>query len=245
MSEAARPTQRRARARRLLFGWLESWPKLRVEWAPETHLAPALVVFDLDGTLLRGATTCEILAKPLGHLDRMRQLERFSTEADLAAARAEMAGWYRGLPISELTAGLDAVTFAPGSEEAVALLQRSGITVAIASMTWEFAVECFARRHGVRHFLGTRLGPTGAVEHVWPRDKATWAPALGRQLAIPTHRLVAVDDSSGDVNVLRLAAHRVFLGDEMPAELADIHHAPRADLLAIAWWILPRLDTGA
>jgi len=67
--------------------WLEYWPQLRVEWPSETHPAPALAVFDLDGTLLRGRTVCELLAEPLGRLDRMQQLERFSTEADLAAAR--------------------------------------------------------------------------------------------------------------------------------------------------------------
>jgi HAD superfamily phosphoserine phosphatase-like hydrolase len=230
----------RIRAKR----WLEYWPNLSVEWAGENRLAPALVVFDLDGTLLRGDTVCELLARPLGRLDRMRQLERFSSEADLAAARAEMATWYRAVAISQLTAGLHAVPFAPGAEEAVALLRRSGITVAIASITWEFAVACFAQRLSVTDFVGTRLAQTGAVEHVWPRDKATWAQALCRRLSIPPHRLVAVGDSSGDVELLRIAAHRVFVGENLPPELPDVYHAPRADVLAVTWWIMRRLDTG-
>jgi phosphoserine phosphatase len=33
--------------------------------------AHGLVVFDLDGTLLRGQTVCEVLAAPLGRLDEM------------------------------------------------------------------------------------------------------------------------------------------------------------------------------
>ncbi len=225
--------------------WLEHWPKLEVEWPPEVQLAPALVVFDLDGTLLRGRTVCELLAEPLARLERMQQLERFSTEADLTAARNEMATWYRGRSVSQLTAGLNAVPFAPGAQEAVALLQRSGITVAIASITWEFAVECFARRLGVTHFIGTRLGPAGTVEHVWPRDKATWAHALCRQLSVPSHRLVAVGDSRGDVNILEIAAHRVFVGENLPPEITDVYHAPHADLLTVARWILDRLDAGA
>jgi hypothetical protein len=40
-------------------------------------------------------TVCEILAEPLGRLGRMRELERFSSDADLRAAREEMATWYR------------------------------------------------------------------------------------------------------------------------------------------------------
>jgi phosphoserine phosphatase len=225
--------------------WLVDWPKLRVEWPSETRDPPALAVFDLDGTLLRGRTVCELLAEPLGRLDRMRQLEGFATEADLAAARDEMATWYRGLALSQLTSGLQAVSFAPGSEEAVALLRRSGVTVAIASITWEFAVECFARRLGVTHFIGTRLGPNGVVEHVWPRDKARWARALCHQLAIPATRLAAVGDSPGDTDILQIAAHRVFVGDRLPPEIADVHHAPAANLLTVARWILYRLGAGS
>jgi uncharacterized protein len=224
------------------YGLAENWPNLRAEWPSETHPEPALAVFDLDGTLLRGRTVCELLAEPLGRLDRMQRLERFTTEADLAAARDEMATWYRGRSVSQLTAGLRAVPFAPGAEEAVALLHSSGIAVAIASITWEFAVECFARRLGVTHFIGTRLGPAGAVEHVWPRDKARWAQALCRQLSIPATRLVAVGDSSGDADMLQIAAHRVFVGDRVPPEIADVYHAPGANLLTVVRWILDRLD---
>jgi len=55
------------------------------------HRWKALVVFDLDGTLLRGPTVCEVLAESLGRLERMRQLERFAGDQELRAAREEMA----------------------------------------------------------------------------------------------------------------------------------------------------------
>ena len=57
--------------------------------------ARALVAFDLDGTLLRGLTVCEVVAVSLGQLDRMRQLERFASRLELRQAREEMAVWYR------------------------------------------------------------------------------------------------------------------------------------------------------
>jgi hypothetical protein len=47
----------------------------------------ALVVFDLDGTLLRGRTVCEVLAEPLGRLERMRDTE-MTARADIASVRA-------------------------------------------------------------------------------------------------------------------------------------------------------------
>jgi hypothetical protein len=46
-----------------------------------------LAVFDLDGTLPRGPTVCELLATPLGRLERMRQLEVCTIKSELIAAR--------------------------------------------------------------------------------------------------------------------------------------------------------------
>ena len=39
-----------------------------------------LVTFDLDGTLVRGNSVCEVLAHKLGHLDRMRMLESIASQ---------------------------------------------------------------------------------------------------------------------------------------------------------------------
>jgi hypothetical protein len=55
-----------------------------------------LAVFDLDGTLLRGPTVCEVLAQALGRLGHMRQLEALIaglSDVDIAAAREEMVRW--------------------------------------------------------------------------------------------------------------------------------------------------------
>jgi len=53
-----------------------------------------LVVFDLDGTLIRSLSACELLARGLGRAERMRQFEALSTPAEIAQARLEMAAWY-------------------------------------------------------------------------------------------------------------------------------------------------------
>jgi phosphoserine phosphatase len=133
-----------------------------------------LVVFDLDGTLLRGLTVCEILAAPLGRLHATQSFEVLTSEAEIAKARIEMARWYAGVPRARLLEPLGAAAWAPGTCEGVARLLVEGVEVAIASITWQFAVEWFARQLGVSRFLGTGLSPSGAVHHVWPRDKAVW-----------------------------------------------------------------------
>jgi hypothetical protein len=47
---------------------------------PETQ---GIAAFDLDGTLLRVPTVCEILAKPLDRLEAMRRFEAFTAERDI------------------------------------------------------------------------------------------------------------------------------------------------------------------
>ncbi len=61
-----------------------------------------LAVFDLDGTLLRGLTVCEVLAESLGYLSRMRELEARIAQGDIVAARMEMARWYQSMSMHEL-----------------------------------------------------------------------------------------------------------------------------------------------
>ena len=58
-----------------------------------------LIVFDVDGTLLRGKTICELIAERIGKSERMAWLERNDASAygdadSLISAREEMANWY-------------------------------------------------------------------------------------------------------------------------------------------------------
>jgi FMN phosphatase YigB (HAD superfamily) len=93
--------------------------------------AHGLVVFDLDGTLIRGSTVCELLAEPLGKLSRMQQFEKLKTEDEITSARIEMASWYADIPLTRLIESLEAARLAPGTlvgEEATGLPET--ITVA-------------------------------------------------------------------------------------------------------------------
>jgi HAD superfamily phosphoserine phosphatase-like hydrolase len=188
-----------------------------------------MVAFDLDGTLLRGETVCESLARALGHGARMHELERAATTDELRAARAEMAGWYAPAGPAALLACLAAMPLAPGVANGFALLRRCGVATAIVSITWEFAVAHFARALGADHHVGTRLGPGGAIEHFWPADKPVWLAALARQLGAPMDRVAAVGDSAGDVPMLLAAGAAYFVGTTMPSSLAGhAVHCPDA-----------------
>jgi len=132
-----------------------------------------LVVFDLDGTLLRGPTVCEVLAVPLGRLDEMREFERLSTDDQegIARMRAEIARWYAEVSREQLLDSLNAVEWAPGVREGIVRLREASIEVAIASITWKAAVDWCAAKLGVTRTLGTAHEDDSCIEHVWPRTR--------------------------------------------------------------------------
>jgi phosphoserine phosphatase len=203
-----------------------------------------LAVFDLDGTLLRGPTVCEVLAQALGRFSHMRQLEALIaglSDVDIAAAREEMVRWYRETPLTDLTSHLGSVTLAPRAAEGITLLQRHSIAVAIASITWEFAVAWFARQLHVEYYVGTCLAPDGAIRHFWPRDKVTWIHGLRATLRIPASHVAAVGDSGGDIEMLRAVRHPVFVGATLPDGLPKVTHLPEADIVMVAQWIIQTL----
>jgi HAD superfamily phosphoserine phosphatase-like hydrolase len=199
---------------------------------------PALITFDLDGTLLRDLTVCEVLAEAFGQLPRMREFERFTERAAIAAARVEMARWYEAVSRERLLAVVERARLAPGAEEGIARLRACGVTVAIASITWDFAVEHFADRLGVKHVLATRLHSPQRIDHAWAEDKARFVRELALQLEIPLERTAAVGDSPGDVLMLNAVRIPFYVGSDCAVASADWLCWPGADIRTIAAHVL-------
>jgi HAD superfamily phosphoserine phosphatase-like hydrolase len=203
-----------------------------------THVLRGIVVFDLDGTLLRGETVCEVLARPLGRIDQMQKFEQLQSEAEIADARKQMMAWYEEHTHEVLCGYLRNATWAPGARRAVRDLQQADILVAIASITWRFAVAWFANRLKVGHHLGTDVSSDGETAHVGGRDKAQWLEDLASSYKIPRHRIAAVGDSSGDAEMLHAAHLRFFVGAAPSPEIPSLVHLPNADLRQIAGKII-------
>ncbi len=198
-----------------------------------------LVAFDLDGTLIRGATICETLAESFGRLSRMREIEQLRDLAQIRAAREEMLSWYGDGPLDALCERLADVQIAPGAQQAFTLLAQRGVVTVIISITWSFAVAWFARRFGAAAWIGTDV-LAGEVRHFWPGDKPVWLAAYAARQGISISDVAAVGDSQGDVPMLAAVGHPVFVGAALPAEIAHAVHAPHADLRDVADLILAR-----
>lgn len=192
-----------------------------------------LVIFDLDGTIVRGNTCVQALADHLGkrgECDSFEQLDH-ADRSGVTVARELMAGWLRSSDMTSLLTSLDSLILAPGAAVAFRTLRSHGITTAIASMTWEFAVERFARLLGADYFVGTRLSDTDEIGHVWPEDKATWAKGLAQRLRLSMAQVAAVGDSPGDYDLLASVGYPLFVGAFPPPGAI---HLPEADLLDLA-----------
>ena len=214
------------------------------------HQWHGLAVFDLDGTLLRGPTVCEVLAAPLGKAQRMAELESFRSpsERERQAAREEMARWYRAADMASVMASLGGAQLAEGAACGLSLLRAHRVAVAIASITWSFAVEHFARALGVEHWLGTELQESGEIVHVWPEDKARWVKELAQRLGVPVERTAAIGDSRGDVEMLSVVGLPIFVGHTLPAAQQKWLHRPEENIEWVAkhllqvWGLSPTED---
>lgn len=197
-----------------------------------------LAALDLDGTLLRGDTVCEAIARKLGRLGRMRELERASTTEEIRRSREEMARWYDPYSPEDLSEPLPDMDLAPGAREAFRTFREHGVETAIVSLTWEFAVEWFAEELGADRYVGTALGPRGDIDHFLPEDKPTWIRDVAEELGTPMDRVVSVGDGAGDAHMLNATGEAFLVGDRRPDGLDGVEHVPGADLQELAARVL-------
>lgn len=204
----------------------------------EARLPVRLAVFDVDGTLLRGDTSCQVIARALGKYERMCELERATGREQVTVAREEMADWYRTAGRPAVEAALADLKWARGAFEGVRLLQDAGVTVALASVTWSFAVEHIADRLGISEFMATTLDiESGAIGHAWGSSKAQFLQGLCERSALTFNEVAAVGDTSGDYDMLRLAGRAVFLGPLKP-DVPGAVHLPDGDIRDVAQAII-------
>ena len=197
-------------------------------------MAIRLAVFDMDGTLLRGDTVCLAIARSLGTYERMLEFEGARNQQQVIAARTKMAGWYMDAGEPAVLGSLEAIQLAPGARECVEILHSKGIKTAIVSLTWGFAVRAIAARLGIDRVVATDLDfDSGAVTHLFSRDKGLKMRGIMDELGISAEETAAVGDTPNDFSMLELAAQRFYVGMEPPA-LEGCQHLPGADMREVA-----------
>jgi len=179
-----------------------------------------LACFDLDGTLVRHASTGQHIAAHLGHASAMSEIEKAYaagtvTNADVAAMDGRH---YRGLTRTDITAMLNDIPVIDDIAETVGWLGQHGIPSVICTLAWRFVGEVFVDRYGFIASSGPTLKTgldgtfTGEVESDFTEDdKPAFVDSLCRTHGIGMSEVFHVGDSRSDIPLFRAVGYSVAL----------------------------------
>ena len=197
-----------------------------------------LVAFDLDGTLLRGDSVCMGIARGIGRLERMQEMEQGYDLADVQSDATEMASWYLPHGQARIEQELPKLKLAPGAKEGCELLREAGVDMAIISVTWAFAAEYFAEKFGIAHYAATPLDwTTGEFDDFGAENKGPWLGAKSESLGLSPEQVVAVGDSPNDQSMFDVAGTAYCVGATC-GESPNLIRRPNANILDLAREIL-------
>jgi phosphoserine phosphatase len=178
------------------------------------------VFLDLDGTLIRKKTVCEIIADEIGMSARMQELEAGHSMQTVVEARQEIISWYKDVPFSRLEDCLTSAKVGPGVIDLCQYCVDNTIPFAIVSMTWSFAVEHFADIFGTKHFLGTEIFiETQKINHVFPQTKLEYVNNFITKHGLDPSKCCAIGDSWGDYPMIESVGLGLMIGKKNRADL--------------------------
>jgi len=197
-----------------------------------------VVVFDLDGTLLRGTTVSLLLAEYLGHTETFDELERSFAAGEISnrAIADASARCYAGRTTSEIRSVLAAASWIDGIDETVRTLAETGTHVLLATITWRLAAELLQERHGFTSVSGTELQITnGVVGDVVSRyfdehDKVRFVEEWCAQNGYSMSQVAAIGDSRSDVPLFRRVGMSIALNATPDARAVATHVLDTEDL---------------
>ncbi len=175
-----------------------------------------LVVFDMDGTLLRGRTIL-FLAKEFDFYDEAQNLLGLEIPSRLRSQR--FAGLLKGLKLEDVLGAVQRIPFTGGAEETIQEIRAQGHRTAILTDSYDVVAEYFRNKLHMDRAVGIELDInkgvlTGSVKMPvnCPRDDECRQPALCKselmkdiaiEFGIPISETVAVGDNLVDVCMIR------------------------------------------
>jgi phosphoserine phosphatase len=197
-----------------------------------------VVVFDLDGTLLRGTSVSLLLAQWLGQTEEIAELERafHAHEISNSVVADTSAGWLAGQSTAEAWRVLTEGTWIAGMTETFQALTATGVSLLLGTITWSFAAEMLRERYGFAAVSGTEMGATDGVlsgtvsRYFDEHDKVRFVESWCAQNGFSMSQVAAVGDARSDIPLFRRAGTSIALNATPDAREAATHTLDTDDL---------------
>lgn len=197
-----------------------------------------VVVFDLDGTLLRGTTVSRLLAEWLGQAAEIAELERafHAHEISNRVVADTSAGWLAGKSTAEAWRVLMNGHWIDGMAGTFRALDAAGVSLLLGTITWSFAAEMLRDRYGFAAVSGTEMQVSNGVlsgtvsRHFDEHDKARFVEEWCAQNRFSMSQVAAIGDSRSDVPLFHRAGMSIALNATPDARAAATHVLDTEDL---------------
>ncbi len=197
-----------------------------------------VVVFDLDGTLLRGTTVSLLLAQWLGREDEITELERAfqAHEISNSVVADTSAGWLAGKSVADTWEILTIGPWIDGMAETFQALAAAGVSLLLGTITWRFAAEMLQERYGFQAVSGTEMQTSdGTLSGVVSRyfdehDKVRFVEEWCNQSGYSMSQVAAIGDSRSDVPLFRRVGMSIALNATPDARAVATHVLDTEDL---------------
>ncbi|HEY2718793.1 MAG TPA: HAD-IB family phosphatase, partial [Solirubrobacteraceae bacterium] len=190
-----------------------------------------VVVFDLDGTLLRGTTVSLLLAEWLGRTAEIAQLEQaFSAHEITNSVVAETsAGWLAGQRTADAWRVLADGPWIDGMTETFQALRTAGASLLLGTIIWSFAAEMLRERYGFAAVSGTEMQASDGIlsgrisRYFDEHDKASFVEKWCARRGVSMDQVAAVGDSRSDIPLFRRAGLSIALNATPDAKEVATH----------------------
>jgi phosphoserine phosphatase len=197
-----------------------------------------VVVFDLDGTLLRGTTVSLLLAQWLGREDEITELERAfrAHEISNSVVADTSAGWLAGKSVADTWQVLTDRPWIDGMAETLQVLAGAQVSLLLGTITWSFAADMLRERYAFQAASGTEMqAPDGVLSGVVSRyfdehDKLRFVEDWCAQNGYSMSQVAAIGDSRSDIPLFGEVGMSIALNATPEARAVATHVLDTEDL---------------
>jgi phosphoserine phosphatase len=207
-----------------------------------------LAIFDLDGTLTQERSIWEYVHRKLGKWDGFA--DAFQTRFLAGEISYEHfceldAQVWKGMRAEEILGIAKTVAFHSGADQLINYFKQKGLKLAIISSGLSILSDWVHEKYGFDYSVSNELMRdngilTGKVNvRVYFDRKGTWVTRILERFGVRPEEAIAIGDSMGDLEMLRMAGFSVAFNSSCPELDESAHVCIKSQNLADLIPLLP------